>query len=782
MREKLSMDFGWRFHLDNMERPVPKNMMYYYYHTKAERGTGPAAPSFYDMDWEVVDLPHDYCIGSKVDFSVGDTEGYLRRENGWYRRLFKLDPADKGRRIQLQFDGVVTHAVVWVNGHLLYRNFCGYTSFCVDITDCVNYGDMLNEVSVYVDTKTFEGWWYEGAGIYRHVWMVKTAPISVETWGTYVDPERIEKTQDGSVWDVPVEARIRSILFEDKPVLIRQSILGPDGGAVAQGEQEVTALARGITEACMTLRVKDPGLWDVDDPILYTMRTELLDVGEGATEPFDTYDTAFGFRTVEYSVEGMTLNGKPIKLKGVCAHEDHANLGVAVPDGVREYRMKILKEMGCNAYRCSHNPPTPEVLDLCDRLGILVMDENRWFDSSEEGLAELEHMFRRDRNHPCIIMWSMANEEPMQGTERGQRIMRSMRFHARRFDKKLPIMMAMHDGCLEEGGVAAISDVIGINYQIPLFDEIHAKFPDIPLVASEIGGKMMKFDIMGDGSGEDWEAVDTRPFMMGMFKWVAFGYRGESRGWPRLFSRSGIVHPTGEPKENTWFYRQMWDEKKPFVKIWPKHWNFEGKEEEAVIVKVYSNAGEVELFQDGVSLGRKKVNPYERTEFSVTYRPGTLTAVGYCEGRKAAQDEVRTSGKPYAIVLRADKAEIPADRASVAIIRISTADENGIPAEWAELPVHVEVEGPATVLALSNNDAYDVDAANKADRKLFEGNCQLIIRSTTKPGQVRVRVTGDGLKESVLTLQAKPCVRPPHVELELDTDAMWLFAKMGGPN
>lgn len=774
MREKLAMDFAWRFHLDNLERPIPKNMMYYYLHTKAERARGPAAPSFYDMDWELVDLPHDYAIAGGVDFSSSDTEGFVPRSNGWYRRLFQLSPEDRGRRIVLQFDGVVTHCTVWVNGHQLYRNFCGYTSFQFDITEFVDYGDMLNQVSVYVDTKDFEGWWYEGAGIYRHVWLIKTAPICVETWGAYADAKKVG---DGS-WHVRAEADIRSINYEAQAVTIRQQILNSAGETVVQGSQALTAQPRACTKSVVELDVENPALWSCDEPNLYTLRT----IVEQNGAEIDAYDTTFGFRTIEYTMEGVLLNGKHVKFKGVCAHEDHANLGVAVPDDVREYRMQMLKFMGCNAYRCSHNPPTPEVLDLCDRLGIMVMDENRWFDCSEEGLAQLEHMMKRDRNHPSIVMWSMANEEPIQGTERGQKIMRSMMFTARKYDDYRPFMMAMSGDCQNADGVAGVSDVIGINYLMDQFDEIHAKFPQTPLVASEIGGKMLRYGIMGDGSGEDWEAVDTRPYFMGMFKWVAFGYRGESRGWPRIYSRSGIIEPTAIPKENTWFYKQMWDEKEPFAKLWPLHWNWGGKEGETVEVKVYTNAQEVALYENGTLLERQTVNPYRRTTFRVTYQPGFLTAVAYRDGRECASDTVETTGKPSSIVIEATQTKMRADRVHTCVANIYVRDAEGRKARWATDEIRFCLQGPATLLAVSNNDPYDTVGATVPARKLFGGHCQVIFRTTTEPGEIRLLAEADGMEPAVLRVESVLSPRKPHVPLELDTDAMCYFAKMDGPH
>jgi len=774
MREKLAMDFSWRFHLDNIERPIPNNMMYYYLHTKAERGRGPAAASFYDMDWQLVDLPHDYAIAGGIDFSASDTEGFVPRRNGWYRRMFRLAPEDEGRRIVLQFDGVVTHCTVWVNGHLLYRNFCGYTSFQFDITEYVDYGDMLNIVSVYVDTKDFEGWWYEGAGIYRHVWLIKTAPVAVDTWGTHVEAHE----EAEGIWKVSVDAEIRSILYESQPVEVLQEVVDAGGAVVSAGRQALTAQPRDVTVSSMELRVENPALWSVETPNLYTLRTRIVQGGE----EIDAYETSFGFRTIEFTVDGMRLNGRPIKLKGVCAHEDHANLGVAVPDDVREYRMRQLKRIGCNAYRCSHNPPTPEVLDICDRLGILVMDENRWFGCAEEDIAQLTHMLKRDRNHPCIVMWSMANEERIQGTERGKRIMRAMRFAARRYDSTRPIMMAMDGGCMEDGGAAGVSDVIGINYQTELFDEIHAKFPDTPLVSSEIGGKMLKYGIMGDGSGEDWEAVNTRPYFMGMFKWVAFGYRGESRGWPRIYSRSGIIEPTGEPKENTWYYKQMWDEEDGFVKLWPFHWNWPGKEGETIEVKVYANAEEVELFQDGVSLGRKAVDIYKRTIYPVVYRPGKLEAVAYRGGRETARDSVGTTGKPAVLTLRAERETVRANRTDTWIVTAGAADGEGKPVCWDDIEVTFRVDGPAELLAVSNNDPYDTLGAAEPKRKLFHGSCQLILRASTEPGEVRITAAAPGIEAGELCLRSVSVERPPHVPQETDTDAMYYFAKMDGPH
>ena len=285
-----------------------------------------------------------------------------------------------------------------------------------------------------------------------------------------------------------------------------------------------------------------------------------------------------------------------------------------------------------------------------------------------------------------------------------------------------------------------------------------------------------------DGSGEDWESVDTRPFVLGMVKWVAFGYRGEARGWPRLFSRSGIIEPTGAPKENTWFYKQMWDEKDRFVKIWPVHWNWVGKEGEPMEVRVYANAGEVELFLNGQSLGRKEVDPYRRTSFSLSYEPGELRAAAYGDGELWAEDVIRTTGEPEQLTLTAQTRELRADRQDILIVSVGAEDGQGNPVLWADTLVRFQVEGPAKVLAVSNDDPYDTTGAKVLERKLFRGSCQLILRTTTQPGLIRVTACAEGMRSAVLEAESMKCERKPHVAIETDTDAMWYFAKMDGPH
>ena len=764
MRERLSMDFAWRFHADNLEYSQPKEMMYYYHHSKAERGRGPAGANFYDLDWQIVDLPHDYAVDSSPDFTTTSAHGFIRRYNAWYRRLFDIDKSDKGKRILIQFDGVATHCKVWVNGHLMHRNFCGYTSFFFDVSDVLNYGTRPNVISVYVDTSDFEGWWYEGAGIYRHVWMIKTSDMSVDQWGTFVNPQ----LKEGKLWDVNIETKLKNVSYEDRRIKFVSQIIDASGKVASEGSQDEIVEAHEELSVKTLIPMENPALWSLEETNLYILRSVILENGV----ELDTYETTFGFRTLLYKDDGFYLNGKYTKFKGVCAHDDQANLGVAIPDDVKVDRIKMIKFMGCNAYRCSHNPPAPEILDLCDRLGLLVMDETRWFDSSDEALDQLRSMMIRDRNHPCIVMWSMGNEEPIQGIERGRFIMKNMVHTAHKLDVSRPSLFAMNGGILSHH-IGDESDLLGINYNEEIYDKIHESFPGRLLVAAEIGSCHTPEGYWEDASGYDWEKVDIRPYFCGMFKWAAFAYRGESRAWPRLISRSGLIEANLVPKENTWFYKQMWDEKDIFVKIYPYHWNLDGMEGEKITIKVYSNLTQVELFLNGKSLGKKDVNVYRRTEYDVIYERGELKAVAYDKGgKKICEDILVTTGGPVKIVLTPSRSTIKANRTDVITLAATVMDKDGNTAVWPKSEINFEVSGPATILAVSNSDPYEQLGAKVPRRRLHNGVCHLVLRTTTIPGEIAVKATSEGMETTEFSIRSETCERVPHVPIDIITDGL----------
>lgn len=768
IREKLSFDYYWSFHDDNLEVLEPLDLMTTYFKTKSESGRGPADPAFYDRDWEVVNLPHDYVINEKPDINVSMAKGFLKRKNGWYRRAFQLTPEDEGKRIFLIFDGVSTHCTVWVNGHLMQRNFCGYTSFIVDITEVVNTNQNLNIVSVYVDTRNFEGWWYEGGGLYRHVWMVKTADVSVDQWGTFV-----KTVLEDNKWVADVETTIRNDSYQKREVVLVSKILDKSNREVACESQKVSIEPRNKCVCKTIMPVANPELWSVETPNLYKLQSVIIE----NEKEIDDYDTIFGFRTIRFDPdEGFFLNEKPVKIKGVCCHEDYSNLGVAVPDQIHKMRLKELKAIGCNAYRCAHNPPTPEILQYCDKLGILVMDENRWFSASPEGLEQLKSMIIRDRNHPSIILWSMANEEPLQGYERGKKIMASMQFFTKSLDATRPIMLAMHSGITNKA-VSSKSDVIGINYNEEAYDEIHKVYPNTPLVISEIGGLVDELGVMRDGSGYDWSLVDTRPFISGMFKWTGFKYRGETRGWPKLFSRSGIFCATGEYNENSYFYKQMWGSEN-FVKIYPFHWNWPELVGDNIEVHAYTNGDEIEMFLNGVSVGRQQVEKYKRTTFNMKYNYGELKAVAYQNNEIIAEEIIRTTGKPAKICLSSNVEQVAANQYDIIKVIVNVKDANDRLVLWAKNAVRFKVEGDAEVLAVCNTDVYDSTDPRSLDKNLYDGTCQIILRVGVTPGDIIVTVESDGLDTDKITIPVSEGERMPHVPRIINLDSLTYFTKM----
>ena len=490
VRKKLLFDDGWRFHRGDIHRPPLMNYMATYHGASAESGRGGAAAAYDDSDWERVDLPHDMVIGVEPDPSENEDHGYVRRDNGWYRNYFYLPPGEEGKKLSLLFDGAATECIVWVNGVELRRNFTAGTGFEVDFTDVARYGDEINVVSVYIDNTTFEGWYYEGGGLYRHVWLLSRDPLGIGTWGLFVRPEPMERGD----WQARVEIELQNDRYEAADVTLSLSVLDPMGETAAVSESSLRIEARESRTVHQRVWLAKPALWSPENPRLYTLRAV---VGDASRAVVDEDSVRFGIRRIDFDPDrGMLINGQPTRLRGMCVHQEHGGLGVAIPDGVLEYRVRRLQEMGCNAIRTAHNPPAPQLLDICDRLGMLIMEENRWLDSAPEGMRQLEAMIRRDRNHPCVIMWSMFNEEGAMEFAFGPKIMNAMRARARQLDDSRPVTYAQNTGLLLPG-VARTGDVIGINYNNDWYPKLHEMYPDMMLYGSETIGYM---SVMGPGA------------------------------------------------------------------------------------------------------------------------------------------------------------------------------------------------------------------------------------------------------------------------------------------
>ena len=649
MRQKISFDKNWKFHRGEIDTPFPVSKSAAYMQAKTEHAKwGPASIFYNDSaenyvpgtpictdEWQTVSLPHDFIIEQTPDQQNNCALGYFRYENAWYRNRFSLSEGDRGKRIALYFEGVATHATVYVNGCLMKHNFCGYVSFEVDVTDVVRF-DADNLVAVYVETTDHEGWWYSGGGIYRSVWLIKTAPVSVDLWGVYLHPER----QDHENWLVPVETTLRNDKLSAVRAEILTTLVGPGGNPAASARGELTVAAKGKDVLLQAIPVKNPELWDMESPCLYTARTQVFLDGEEA----DCVETRFGFRTIRFDAErGFFLNGRSVKIQGVCCHQDYGLTGKAVPGRVQRYRLQLLKEMGASGFRTSHYPHSETTMDALDEMGFLVMDETRWFSSTEEGLAQLEMLVKRDRNRPGVILWSIANEEPHQLTDVGRRISETMKAFVKKLDRTRPVTAAISNDPLS-AEATGVYDVIGVNYNLAQFDDIHRKYPAHPVFSSECcatgttrgwylpdapeRGYISAYDHDSSKSflsrEKTWRFIMEREWLFGGYQWTGIEHRGETV-WPRLCSQSGALDLYLQRKDAFYQNQSLWT-KEPMIHLLP-HWNLFGREGETVSVRAYTNCEEAELFQDGVSLGVRKIRPYGHAEWKVSFQPGKLVAV-----------------------------------------------------------------------------------------------------------------------------------------------------------
>ncbi|MGA2748303.1 MAG: beta-galactosidase GalA [Verrucomicrobiota bacterium] len=724
-RERLLMDFGWRFAFGNANDPArdfdPANSFFSYF-AKAGNGAGAAAPDFDDRGWRPLNVPHDWAVEAAFDGRGSPSHGFKavgrnfpERSVGWYRKSFAIPASDLGRHVTIQFDGVFRDSQVWINGFYLGREPSGYTSFSYDLTDYLNYGGE-NVIAVRVDASLEEGWFYEGAGIYRHVWLTKTASLHVAQWGTFVSSEL-----KGESAEVTARATVNNDSTNSAVFDCAQTIENADGQPVASGQAPGLSLTPGATmEFPCVLTVAKPTLWSVETPCLYKLVTTLVKDGVLV----DRYETPFGIRTLRWDAnEGFFLNGKRVELKGTCNHQDHAGVGVAVPDELNVYRVEQLKKMGSNAIRTSHNPPTPELLDACDRLGMLVMDENRLMGTTPEVYSQLERFMRRDRNHPCVIIWSLGNEEwNIEGNPKGTRIAATMQAHARELDPTRRFTAAISGGWGE--GTSVSIDVMGFNYYSHGDnDKYHGQFPNKPSVATEDASTfstrgiyvedrehqhLTAYDTNRPDWGllaeDSWSHYAARPYVAGLFQWTGFDYRGEETpfGWPAISSQFGILDTCGFPKDNFYYYLAWWSDR-PVLHLLP-HWNWPGMEGRDIDVWCHGNCEEVELFLNGQSQGRKKMKQNSHLEWKVKYAPGVLLARGYKNGQEILTDKVETTGSPSAIQLTPHTSTIKADGEDVSVIAVQANDETGRFVPTGSNEIRFQIAGPGRIIGVGNGD------------------------------------------------------------------------------
>lgn len=719
-RERLLLDFGWKFHLGN-DWGIGHGL------AKSGSGIGPASVVFSDAGWRQVDLPHDWAIELPFDKRADGSHGFKamgrafpQNSVGWYRRAFTLPATDAGRRIWIEFDGVYRDASVFVNGWFVGRHESGYSGFRYDITDVVAVGGH-NVVAVRVDATEDEGWFYEGAGIYRHTWLVKTAPLAVAPDGVFVHGS-FRNGAPGGPAKVMLETRLANAAAVPASAQVSWAILDPDGRSVATVRRTARVAAAASVDVVGSTVVAAPVLWSPESPRLYQLITTI----EAAGRVVDRVTTTFGLRTFAFDARrGFLLNGRPHVIRGTCNHQDHAGVGAALPDRLQSFRLERLKEMGSNAYRCAHNPPTPELLDACDRLGFLVMDESRLLGSDAANLDRLERLVRRDRNHAAVAIWSLGNEEfATQGTPSGKRVAATMQALVARLDPTRPVTYNSTAGN-DRAGINEVIGVRGWSYRIGVdrMDAYHAANPDQPNVGSEQGSTVTTRGIYTtdpsrcymsayDDNQTDWSNTakqwagffGPRPWLSGGFVWTGFDYRGEPTPyqWPCISSHFGIMDTCGFPKDNFWLYQSWWTER-PMVHILP-HWNWPGREGQEIDVRAYSNAEEVELLLNGQSLGRQKLAPFSDLKWKVKYAPGALAAHAFRGGRMVAETVVETTGAPASVRLTSDVPGVRADGEDLAVVTVAIVDAGGRVVPTASLPVSFTLAGPGRIIGVGNGD------------------------------------------------------------------------------
>ncbi len=730
-----------------------------------EEKTPPTAQTEYnDKTWQSVHLPHDFVVEGTFDPKGDGSHGFLPKDAGWYRKTFDLLASDKGKNLWIDFDGVYRDSRVWLNGKLLGKHASGYTSFRYDITDTANYGGK-NILTVYVDARVSEGWWYEGGGIYRHVWLNKADSLHVKPWGTYVISKPVGKkaslTLETTLTNQSESATSFKLVSEIKDAKGKTVLKLTSPGKVAKGGEKKIIQKGQINKAI---------LWSLENPYLYTWVTRI----EKADGIADQVETPFGVRSIRFDKDkGFFLNDKPVKIKGTCNHQDFAGVGVAMPDRLFTYRIERLKEMGSNAYRCSHNPPAPELLDACDRLGMLVMDENRRLGDTPEILSQVESMLLRDRNHPSVILWSLCNEEALQGTKEGRKRGEAMKEVVKKYDKTRLVTAAMNYGWGGDG-LSNVLELQGFNYAIDQYDAYRKSHPNVPLYGSETAstvstrGIYVTDKVKGYVSAYDvnhtmwslpaeaaWRPIADRPWMAGVFLWTGFDYRGEPTpyNWPCINSHFGILDMCGFPKDNFYYYQAWWGDK-PILHLFP-HWNWSGKEGQQIDVWVHTNYDQVQLFLNGNSLGVKEIPKNGHLEWKVWYEPGVLTAKALHEGKVVAETKVETTDTSAQVKLEPYQTELLADGEDVMPVFVSILDDKGRLMPIADNLVTFKVTGPGHIAGVGNGDPSSHEPDKAEQRSAFNGLCMVLIQTEEgKAGEITLIAESKGLKPASVTMKS----------------------------
>ena len=787
-RQHENFDSGWLFHFGHAAIPE-KDFNYGISNIFSKSGAAPGTAidrKFDDSKWRRLDLPHDWAV--ELPFVYRDhpdvmAHGYKpvggmfpETSIGWYRKHFTIPVSDSGQRFRLQFDGVFRDAQFWVNGFYLGNNQSGYIGESYDITDFIQFG-RDNVIVVRADATQYEGWFYEGAGIYRHVWLIRHHAV-------HIPPDRIFAWSDvrGARATINVQTEPRNDSGHSQVITVSAYLAERDGRIVARSAEQRVSIGPGsVSSAKNVIAVRSFRPWDLDDPYLYRI---VVEVRQG-NRVLDRQVLRFGIRKIEIRTDGVFLNGKHVKLKGVNCHQDHAGVGAALPDYLQYYRVRLLKNMGANSYRASHNPPTPELLDACDSLGMLVMDETRLLNSGPEYMNQFERLLRRDRSRTSVFMWSIGNEEGwIHTTGTGKRIAETFIKKQRELDPTRTCTYAA-DVPNVFRGINEVIPVRSFNYRQFAVADYHRDHPHQPIIGTEMGstvttrGIFEKDSIRGYVPDQDitapwwasraeewWPLAANNDYWLGGFVWTGFDYRGEPTPfrWPNINSHFGIMDMCGFPK-NIYYYYQGWWSEKDVLHISP-HWNFREKgpgwnkpKGDLMDVWVNSNADSVELFINGKSMGRKNMPRNSHLKWTINYEPGSVEAVAVRNGKRFSK-KIETTGLPVEVVVTPYKTTMLADGRDATVINISVLDREGREVPNADNLIHFTLEGDGKIIGVGNGDPSSHEPDKWPDgswqRRLFNGRCQVIVQSGYRPGMIKFTAKATGLWSGGTDIQTIP--------------------------
>lgn len=782
VREKADFGKEWRFHLGEVH--------------------GAQLSSFDDSEWRRLDVPHDWSVEGSFSEEYASGQGYLPGGIGWYRKTFRVPEEKRGNRIQILFDRVYQNSEVWINGEYLGKRPFGFISFAYDLTDHLRYGDDENVIAVRVDhSNEADSRWYTGSGIIGNVWLKTLSPVRVRQWGTHIRTPEVGAAE--------ATVRVTTTLVNETEDARNVELMGRierEGREITEDSRQVRIPAGSELKVDQELQVENPSLWSPESPSLYEFVSTVRSEGSQT----DRTKTRFGIRTFRFdSQKGFFLNGESMLIKGVCLHNDAGALGSAVPRQEWRDRLVLMKEMGANAIRTSHNPPPPELLDLADEMGFLVMDEafdewelgkKKWIQGWNVGQGEgatglteyysqhgysdffeewakkdLQDMVRRDRNHPSIVLWSIGNEvdypndpytDPTRDDYQAWRpsaykvteIARQLYDYVKAVDDTRPVTAAVANTPLaNETGYTSVLDVVGYNYQEEHYESDHEDFPQRKIIGSENGD-----------SYEAWSVVENNDYVPGQFLWTGIDYLGEAGRFPNRSSGSGLVGLSNYRKPGFYFRKSLWADApmvylavvEPSEEEWSgvaSHWNWEEHRGEEVEVVAYTNADRVELSLNGESLGTKQLANAEnhRLSWSVPYEEGTLTAVATRDGERVASHRLRTAGDPSQIELRPNRTTIRSNGRDISSVKVLVTDRNGVVVPDAENRIDFEVTGPGKNIGVGSNNHESLEPYKADHRKAYEGRARIILQSDGASGEITVRARSDGLESSEVTIRAE---------------------------